>query len=54
VCSLPCCLHPWCCLCRFAKAAISIGQLRLILPNGEERLYGGGPDTVPAPMPEGK
>eukprot|EP00775_Hariotina_reticulata_P004736 gene4736-4986_t len=39
---------------KFAKASITIGQLRLILPNGEERLYGGAPDTVPAPVPEGE
>lgn len=33
---------------RFAKVAITIGQLRLILPNGEELLYGSGKGTLPA------
>jgi hypothetical protein len=40
-------------VCRFARAAISQGQLRVILPNGEERHYGGSEDTVPAPVPAG-
>lgn len=39
---------------RFGRAAISQGQLRLILPNGEERHYGGAEHTVPAPVPSGE
>eukprot|EP00879_Flechtneria_rotunda_P028753 GHRR01030971.1.p1 GENE.GHRR01030971.1~~GHRR01030971.1.p1 ORF type:complete len:508 (+),score=175.15 GHRR01030971.1:123-1646(+) len=39
---------------RFAQASISVGQLRLILPNGEERHYGGSEDTIPALVPTGE
>ena len=34
---------------RFARMAISLGSLRLILPNGEERLYGSKDPLPPVP-----
>jgi hypothetical protein len=37
---------------RFARATIRFGRLRMILPNGEERLYGNGKDIEP-PVPNG-
>lgn len=38
---------------RFARAAISVGHLRVILPNGEELSYG-DPATVEPPVAPGK
>lgn len=38
---------------RFARASLKVGRLRLILPNGEERHYGGDEASVPAPVPAG-
>jgi hypothetical protein len=37
----------------FARATIRFGRLRMILPNGEERLYGNGADIDP-PVPKGQ
>lgn len=39
---------------RFARTAIKIGQLRLILPNGEERHYGGDEASCAPPMAAGE
>ncbi|GBF87498.1 cyclopropane fatty acid synthase [Raphidocelis subcapitata] len=38
---------------KFARATIRFGRLRMILPNGEERLYGNGQD-IEAPVPKGQ
>ncbi|KAI8475498.1 MAG: cyclopropane fatty acid synthase [Monoraphidium minutum] len=38
---------------KFARATIRFGRLRVILPNGEERLYGNGED-IAAPVPKGQ
>lgn len=40
--------------CRFARTAIKIGKLRLILPNGEERHYGGDDASCAPPIAAGK
>ena len=40
------------CRTRFARATIRFGRLRMILPNGEERIYGNGED-IEAPVPKG-
>jgi hypothetical protein len=42
------------CTRRFARTAIKIGQLRLILPNGEERHYGGDDASCAPPMAAGE
>lgn len=39
---------------RFARASITIGKLRLILPNGEERHYGGDEASTAPPMAAGE
>lgn len=36
---------------RFARAAITVGQLRMVLPNGEELCYGNPESTSPALAP---
>lgn len=36
---------------RFARAAITVGQLRMVLPNGEELCYGSPESTSPALAP---
>ena len=36
---------------RFARAAITVGQLRMVLPNGEELCYGSADSTSPALVP---
>jgi hypothetical protein len=38
---------------RFARAAISVGRLRFILPNGEELLYG-SEESAARVVPEGE
>ena len=38
---------------RFARAAISVGHLRIILPNGEELSYGDPSTTQPPIAPGG-
>lgn len=43
------------CHCRrFARVSIKLGKLRLILPNGEERLYGGDEASTAPPVAAGK
>lgn len=42
------------CAHRFARTAIKIGKLRLILPNGEERHYGGDDASCAPPMAAGE
>lgn len=37
---------------RFARAAISVGHLRIVLPNGEELSYG-DPSTAQPPVASG-
>lgn len=41
-------------MARFARTAIKMGKLRLILPNGEERLYGGDDSSCAPPMAAGE
>ena len=36
---------------RFARAAITVGQLNIVLPNGEELRYGSADSTAPAITP---
>jgi hypothetical protein len=51
---LPILTAPCGCACRFARTAIKIGKLRLILPNGEERHYGGDDATCAPPVAAGE